>query len=206
MKLRIEELCRQRGLRMSDIAAKMGVNQANLTSSLKGNPTISRLEAVANVLGVGIADLFAKPSASCNDVLGYLECTDGIHKVSSIADLLSAESSIIGMVNVPVYFDIQKLRKRVRDFIHDCIKKDEGAAFMAGRIDHREMFHLCWDSEPQKFMLTLSSKGEISQFDMLEYGDPDDGYDIDGPMGLIQMIINDLESSLESVEDSCDDD
>lgn len=52
MKLRIEELCRRRGLRMSDIAAKMGVNQANLTSSLKGNPTISRLEAVANVLGV----------------------------------------------------------------------------------------------------------------------------------------------------------
>ena len=68
------------------------------------------------------------------------------------------------------------------------------------------MFHLCWDSESQKFMLTLLSKGEIFQFDMLEYGDPDDGYDIDGPMGLIQMLINDLESSLESVEDSCDDD
>lgn len=51
MNLRIEELCKQRGLRMSDLAAKMGVNQANLTSSLKGNPTVSRLEAVANVLG-----------------------------------------------------------------------------------------------------------------------------------------------------------
>ena len=38
---------------MSDLAAKMGVNQANLASSLKGNPTVSRLEAVAGVLGGG---------------------------------------------------------------------------------------------------------------------------------------------------------
>lgn len=50
------------------------------------------------------------------------------------------------------------------------------------------------------------SKNDIYSFDMLEYGDPEDGYDIDVPMGLIQMLINDLESSLESVEDSCDND
>ncbi|MCQ2068713.1 MAG: helix-turn-helix domain-containing protein [Bacteroidaceae bacterium] len=62
MNLRIEELCKQRGLRMSDLAAKMGVNQANLTSSLKGNPTVSRLEAVANVLGVGTADMHSNPA------------------------------------------------------------------------------------------------------------------------------------------------
>lgn len=48
MKLRIEEICKQRGLRMKDVALKMGVNQANLSSSLKGNPTIARLESVAN--------------------------------------------------------------------------------------------------------------------------------------------------------------
>lgn len=202
MNLRIEELCKQRGLRMSDLAAKMGVNQANLTSSLKGNPTVSRLEAVANVLGVGIADLFTKPSSSNNTVQGYLESKDGIHKILSVDDLLSAEASIPGMVTVPLYTDIQDLRKRVKDFIHDCIKREEDVTFMAGRIDHRELFHLCWDDESQKFLLTIMSKNAIYSFDMLEYGDPDDGYDIDGPMGLVQMLINDLESSLESTDDS----
>ena len=202
MKLIIEELCKQRGLRMRDIAAKMGVNQANLASSLKGNPTVSRLEAVANVLGVGIADLFAKPSSSNNTVQGYLECKDGIHKVSCIDDLLSAETSIPGLINVPIYSDIKNLRKQVKDFIHNCIKKEGGSAFIAGKIDHRELFHLCWDGDSRQFLLTLMSKNTIYPFDLLEYGDPDDGYDIDGPMGLVQMLINDLESSLESVDDS----
>lgn len=39
---------------------------------------------------------------------------------------------------------------------------------------------------------------------MLEYGDSDDGFDIDGPMGLVQMLLNDLESSLESPDDDRD--
>lgn len=204
MNLRIEELCKQRGMRMSDLAAKMGVNQANLASSLKGNPTVSRLEAVANVLGVGIADLFVKPSSSNNVVNGYLEVNDDIHKISSIDDLLSVESSIPGMINVPVYTDIQILRKQVKDFIHKCVKEDRGVAFMAGRIDHREMFHLCRECEARKFLLTLLSKGKLSSFDILEYGDPIDGFDIDGEMGLAAMLINDLESSLESIENNCE--
>ena len=201
MNLRIEELCKQRGLRMSDLAAKMGVNQANLTSSLKGNPTVSRLEAVANVLGVGIADLFTKPSSNNNTVQGYLESKDGIHKILSVDDLLSAEVSIPGMVTVPLYTDIQALRKRVKDFIHNCIKKEDDVTFMAGRIDHRELFHLCWDGDEQKFLLTIMSKNAIYPYDLLEYGDPDDGFDIDGPMGLVAMLLNDLESSLESPDD-----
>lgn len=130
MNLRIDELCKQRGMRMSDLAAKMGVNQANLSSSLKGNPTVSRLEAVANVLGVWIAELFVKPSSSNNVVNGYLEVNDDIHKITGIDDLLSTESSIPGMINVPVYTDIQILRKQVKDFIHNCIKKVGGIAFM----------------------------------------------------------------------------
>ena len=108
------------------------------------------------------------------------------------------------MVNVPLYSDIQTLRKQVKDFIHNCIKREEDVTFMAGRIDHRELFHLCWDDESQKFLLTIMSKNAIYSFDMLEYGDPDDGFDIDGPMGLVQMLLNDLESSLESPDDDRD--
>ena len=197
MNLRIEELCKQRGLRMSDLAAKMGVNQANLASSLKGNPTVSRLEAVAGVLGVGIAELFAKPCGNNNEVQGYLECHDGIHKVSSVDDIIAAESSIPGLLSVPLYTDIKTLRKRVKDFIHNCIKEETGIAFIAGRIGHRELFHISWDGESERFLLTLMSKNDIFPFDILEYGDPETGYDIEGPMGLVVMLMNDLESALE---------
>ena len=200
MNLRIEELCKQRGMRMSDLAAKTGVNSANLAYSLKGNPTLSRLEAVAGVLGVGIAELFAKPRSYSNEVQGYLEYQDGIHIVSGIDDIIAAETSIPGLLSVPVYTDIKTLRKQVKDFIHNCIKKETDVAFIAGRIDHRELFHLCWDGDSERFLLTLMSKNTVFSFDILEYGDPDDGYDIDGPMGLVQMLINDLEASLECVD------
>ena len=182
---------------MSDLAAKMGVNQANLASSLKGNPTVSRLEAVAGVLGVGIAELFAKSGQCNNEVQGYLECQDGIHKVSSIDDLIAAETYITGLLSVPVFTDIITLRKRVKNFIHNCIKKETGIAFLAGRVDHRELFHISWDGDSERFLLTLMSKNTIFSFDILEYGDPETGYDIDGSMGLVQMLINNLESSLE---------
>ena len=92
MKLRIQEICKQRGLRMSDLAVKMGVNQANLASSLKGNPTVARLEAVAKVLGVPVADLFAKPSNVSTGVCGYLEYSGNIKKISSVEELIKAES------------------------------------------------------------------------------------------------------------------
>ena len=41
------------------------------------------------------------------------------------------------------------------------------------------------------------SKNDIFPFDILEYGDPETGYDIEGPMGLVVMLMNDLESALE---------
>lgn len=113
---------------------------------------------MANILGVGIAELFAEPAFDNCAVQGYLECKDGIHKVAGIDDLLSAESSVLGMINIPVYSDVKRLQKQVKDFIYHCIKWKEDVTFMTSRIDHRELFHLCRDGNQQKFLLTIMSK------------------------------------------------
>ena len=114
-----------------------------------------------------------------------------------IDDIIAAESSIPRLLSVPLYTDIKTLRKRVKDFIHNCIKEETGVAFIAGRIGHRELFHISWDGESERFLLTLMSKNDIFPFDILEYGDPETGYYIEGPMGLVVMLMNDLESALE---------
>ncbi len=58
MALRIKELCKEKHITMAEIAAKIGINPITLSQSLNGNPTLSRLQEVADVLGVGVNELF----------------------------------------------------------------------------------------------------------------------------------------------------
>ena len=69
MALRIKELCKEKGITMAEIAAKIGINPITLSQSLNGNPTLSRLQEVADVLGVGVGELFDSPTHSINGCL-----------------------------------------------------------------------------------------------------------------------------------------
>lgn len=43
---------------MADIAKQIGISRVNLSNSLNGNPTLSRLSEVAKILDVEVAELF----------------------------------------------------------------------------------------------------------------------------------------------------
>lgn len=68
---------------MSDIAKKVGISRVNLSNSLNGNPTLSRLTEVAKILGVEVSELF-KPASTQKVVSGYLEYDGHIVKVDSL--------------------------------------------------------------------------------------------------------------------------
>ena len=63
MALKIRELAKSKGMTMAEIAEKLGINPITLSQSLNGNPTLSRLTEVANVLGVDVSELFVQPRA-----------------------------------------------------------------------------------------------------------------------------------------------
>jgi len=68
MNFRIKEICKSKGMMMKDLADKLGITEVGLSKSLNGNPTIGRLEEIANVLGVEFLDLFKedeKNSITC---------------------------------------------------------------------------------------------------------------------------------------------
>lgn len=82
MALRIKEICKQKGVTLGEVAEKIGISPVNLSASLNGNPTLNRLQEVASVLDVEIADLFVRNPHS--QVYGYLEI-DGIpRKIDSV--------------------------------------------------------------------------------------------------------------------------
>lgn len=83
MELRVVELAHTKGLTMADIAKQIGISRVNLSNSLNGNPTLSRLTEVAKILDVEVSELF-KPASNQRRVSGYLEYNDRIVKIDSI--------------------------------------------------------------------------------------------------------------------------
>lgn len=72
MALKIREVARSKGMTMAQIAEKLGINPITLSQSLNGNPTLSRLTEVANILGVDVGELFVQPRAGREEIHGCL--------------------------------------------------------------------------------------------------------------------------------------
>lgn len=70
MGLRIKEVCKEKKIPLAEVAKRIGINPVTLSQSLNGNPTMSRLEEVATVLGVDVSELFEKKSDT--DIHGCL--------------------------------------------------------------------------------------------------------------------------------------
>ena len=68
MALKIRELAKSKGMTMAEIADKLGINPITLSQSLNGNPTLSRLTEVANVLGVDVGELFVQPRSGREEI------------------------------------------------------------------------------------------------------------------------------------------
>ena len=86
MELRIVELAHTKGFTMADIAKQIGISRVNLSNSLNGNPTLSRLKDVAKILDVEVSELF-KPTSSKKSVNGYLEYNNRIVRINSIESI-----------------------------------------------------------------------------------------------------------------------
>ena len=101
MELRVVELAHAKGLTMADIAKQIGISRVNLSNSLNGNPTLSRLSEVAKILGVEVAELF-KPSVTSCAVSGYLEFNGRIVKVDSLDAIKRFISEMERSLNVVI--------------------------------------------------------------------------------------------------------
>ena len=62
----IKNIAREKGMRIEDIANKMGITKGGLSKALNGNPTIGTLRKVADVLQVPVADLFRDEAGGIN--------------------------------------------------------------------------------------------------------------------------------------------
>ena len=87
MGLKIKEISKQKGIPMSKIAKELGISPITLSQSLNGNPTLSRLTEVANILGVDVVELFDAPQSG--NVYGCLY-VNGKPRIVNNADEIKA--------------------------------------------------------------------------------------------------------------------
>ena len=58
MSLRIKEVIKEKGLTVTLLAEKMGINRVGLSNHINGNPSVEILQRIADTLKVDIVELF----------------------------------------------------------------------------------------------------------------------------------------------------
>lgn len=61
MDLRIKEVIKEKGMTITELADKMGINRVNLSNMVNGNPTVETLNKIADALEVPVTELFEQP-------------------------------------------------------------------------------------------------------------------------------------------------
>lgn len=77
MDLRIKEVCREKGISMTELSDRMNISKGALSQALNGNPTIGTIQKIADALGVTIVELFDaktanRPDANAVSLLEYV--------------------------------------------------------------------------------------------------------------------------------------
>lgn len=172
MALRIKEIAKAKGITMGEIADKMRINPVNLSASLNGNPTLNRLQKVAEILGVEVSDLFIQDSSYIN---GYIETGNNLYPVKSKEQLIGIIDKVDGIVQIPSCTRGKNLKENIEAFYYKSINNAESGAIMM-RYGINEVFTLTYDSEHKRFSLTLCKGNgviEFMTFDFVKYNQAD---------------------------------
>ena len=115
----LKAICRQKGLSLTDVANRMGASPSNLLSSVKGNPTISKIQDIANALQVSVSELLTRRPEKAT---GVAVIGGQVYQVSQPA---------ANVVQLPVYERYDDLRDDIKEFVARAVEADGNTAKMA---------------------------------------------------------------------------
>ena len=188
----LREICRRKGLRLSDVADRVGAGQSNLINSVKGNPKLSTLQDIADALNISVSELLTmRPNAA-----------EGIVIIGGQTYQLSKPAA--STVQLPTFDRYDALRDEIREFVKKAIEGAETVSKM-GLLETMEVFSLVYDPNAAKFYLfndTAAAKIYTLTYDKFEYCDWKDG-DTDETVkwtlaDITTDIINDIEGVVPS--------
>ena len=186
----LKDICRAKGLTVTDVANRMGADHSNLLSSIKGNPNLSTLQDIADALQISISELVTRRPEKATGVA----IIDGqVFQVSKPA---------ANVVQLPVYDRYSDLRDDIKEFVAKAVKADESSSIM-GLVETYEVFSLVYDHHKCIFLLSLcysNGKTLTIAYDKLEFcswKEEDTEETVKWDLAdVTQEIINDLEGAV----------
>jgi transcriptional regulator with XRE-family HTH domain len=183
----LKDICRVKGLTVTDVANRMGADPSNLLSSIKGNPKLSTLQDIADALQISISELLTRRPEKA---LGIAIIDGNTYQLSK---------PVSSTVQLPIYDHYNTLREEIKAFIKKCIEGSERTTKM-GLVETMEVFSLIYDPDDAKFFLSLcyaDGKTLTNAYDKYEYCNWDNcKAEDDAPWDLARIteeIINDIE-------------
>lgn len=189
MEQRIRKILSAKGLKMSDLANRVGMGQSNLVKSIKSNPKLSTLEDICVALGIEMTELLGGKEEKSDGVIVLNGETYTIYKPKTRT------------AQIKVYNDYQELRSNIRDFVKQSLRTKELGS-IGGMVEDFEYFTLLYDynaedtSVFEHFYITIQyGKGKTwtYSYDTSEYMDSNEGTDT---KTLTEYIINDIEGKV----------
>lgn len=189
MEQRIRKILSAKGLKMSDLANRVGMGQSNLVKSIKSNPKLSTLEDICVALGIEMTELLGGKEEKSDGVIVLNGETYTIYKPKTRT------------AQIKVYNDYQELRSNIRDFVKKSLRTKELGS-IGGMVEDFEYFTLLYDYNAENtsvfehFYITIQyGKGKTwtYSYDTSEYMDSNEGTDT---KTLTEYIINDIEGKV----------
>ncbi len=95
--LRVKEICDQKGISIKELADRLSVTPSAISQSLSGNPSLKKIEEIADALDVDISELFApKDSDSFLAIIsheGELRRFDSVGELKQYLEEISEEET-----------------------------------------------------------------------------------------------------------------
>ena len=79
----IKKVIRKHGFTLEKVASELGVSKSTMTQFVSGNPTLSRLQDIAGVLGIPVSELVRDVDASPTEGLVCPYCGKPIKVVKA---------------------------------------------------------------------------------------------------------------------------
>lgn len=86
--INVKRICKEKGLLMKELAAKLNITPESLTRAIKGQTQLSTIRNIAAALNVSVAELVKERESTSQILRGYVEIgSNNIYYFDSLAKL-----------------------------------------------------------------------------------------------------------------------
>lgn len=90
----IDDIIKDKGMTLQEVADKLGVARNTLYRQMNGNPTVETVQKIADVLGVHISELFRGSYSPDNDFVAMISHEGKLMRFNSIEQLTQFINSL----------------------------------------------------------------------------------------------------------------